>query len=336
MKKIDNRSRFNTKKGSTKVSGRNSRVSRVASKQQIKRQSGQRILTIVLFTITLLALMGVGSYFVFAKQFQLKSLAVVTADEALATRVTKDLQKNLKGRTYLIPNTSQVWWTKNHVNNILINEQDGIKDLNLDIADQELRVTIKQFEPLALWCPTLEPVIQTKKNCLGINSDGIAFTVNDRSVNSKEFKSTKSTNEQLKDNQDQGDRDLPLITISDDKLVTAVSGSTIIMPDILNRLIDLREELWSENLLFDSILIEPNRVTLLLSNENNTLKSNIKLESIVLPTENPARLNLAIKDLMLLLETNELSAIAEREAIVAFEYIDFITLNKVFYRFRKQ
>lgn len=321
---------------------------RINTKVRQKRQRIRSIISRLLFISASIGLIVGIIFLLFGKQFQLRSLAISSSDQGLSERVTDIFNEHLEKKTYLIPNTSQFLWTKSLVKRLLTTEMAGINDFDISINDNELLVSIDEAEPVARWCPNgiNLNISLVKSGCLGINLDGEAFLYQD--MNDRDFWQApaevntvrvKSVDRDKLDPKvtilNQKKRLYNLITFTDYKVIPARPGETIVSDLELETFIQLSVSLQEFDYQISNISLSPTTATIPIKMLKDEVESEGLIRSIILPISDLGSLQYSIQDLLLLLQSKELQAVADREDIAYFKEVDFSLRNKVFYSFVK-
>lgn len=144
---------------------------KIRGKTPVKNKR-KRTLLIVLGVVILLL---VGFVFFLRSSYVQIEQVVVLGNRILGEEELADLVKNTTDDMYfyLIPKTSSVLYPKKDITKDLLAYSARIK--SVAITKEGLKksvVTISEREPLYVWC---ESAIETEKNCLYIDADGIAF-----------------------------------------------------------------------------------------------------------------------------------------------------------------
>ena len=297
---------------SSKKSRTNKRSGRVTTEARRSRKRFGQILKTIIFILGTIGLIGLLIYLLFADSFQIKRVTITSHDEVLAAQVEEIVLPHIKKTTFFIPNTSQFLWTKSLVANLLDDYDTSIKSAEISIVDQELSIEVAPEIPSALWCQKGK----LSDDCLGVSSEGVAFLANIKAATER---ATNDDSEALE-----------LLRLTDHVMTPAKAGDVIIKPIVLESLQLLPEELSDFGFQIDKVVLHQNFVELDLISDDG---ASVEVRSIHLPTRDQSKLDLAIKDLFLLLDTNELGSIAQREDIRYYELVDFTTRNKVFYKF---
>lgn len=289
-----------------KKSSRSSRRSKVSTKQQQYRESIKLIATRVLYVVLLAALVGGLTCILFSPQFMISTLAIKSNDTDLKNRLTQVVKNEINKSVLFVPGTNQLLWTDRKLENLLQKDFPGVKDFDIQISDNEMYIVLEQYQPTAVWCPVgvLQLSKSTLPSCITINDHGQVFAY--------QATETISTDD--------------VLWLSD-RLSVPKNGQQVIDPGVLAVLQDLKKDLRSRGYQTGIIMMFEDRVEINLSTEKT---STTDIRQLIIPTDS---INTVIKDVLLVIDENELSTVARRENISYFEIVDFTSPNKVFYQF---
>jgi len=254
-------------------------------------------------------------WLLFSDRFMVKSLAVEANDKALADRVTKVITAEMKESYYLVSGANQFLWTDSKINRLFDKEFPGIKGHEARVVDNELFISIDQYSVYAIWCPQQVNNITMKNlttsGCLAINNNGEVFKSDFSLVSDSNFSE---------------------LLIFSDKYTAPESGEQILLPETISLLNSYRKELEDRDYKITRILLTDNTVDIKLETIGG---DTLPIDLVVLPKK-PESLSLSLKDFLLVIDENELSAIADREEIARYSQVDLTSPNKLFYRFVKK
>lgn len=284
------------------VTERSIRRRTVKTKAQVRREEFMGVIKIMVAITILILTAIIVSFLLFADQFQIKSIAVKTADAELGTAVGELVNSQLHKKVLGIPKTNKYLWTTSNLESMVTDEFPQINSLETSITNQELVLDVTESQAAASWC---------HQDCLAVTADGVLF----KPTNHSQLSSENSL----------------VIKLVNGLIGNEVFGQVVINPDKLQLMKVLQDSMAKIGYVGNTIELTNEYIVFIINSAESTAQ--ISIGKVKLPSDSVSTLESSIKDLMSVIESGTLAETLTTEEAKSFELLDLTSSDKVFYKF---